>query len=323
MRASRLLRLLLLLQTRGNISAPELAAELEVSVRTVYRDVEALSAAGVPVYSQQGRGGGVRLLDGFRTRVTGLTSEEADAVLLTGLPGAAADLGLGTVLATAQLKVLAALPPEMRGRATRIADRVHVDAPGWFRRPEDTPAMAAITDALWHDRTLAVRYRRADREVRRELDPLGLVLKAGTWYLVAQSDGHIRSYRVGRILAATPTDRTFTRPPGFQLAEHWAAAQEEFARSMLRVRARCRIAADQLGLLRLFLDPAAAAEALATRGEPDADGRVEVTVRAESFDVLFHGLLPMGAHLEVLDPPELRARMAATARAVVALYADG
>jgi len=322
MRASRLLRLLLLLQTRGHLSAPELAAELEVSVRTVYRDVEALSAAGVPVYSQQGRGGGVRLLDGFRTRLTGLTSEEADAVLLTGLPEAATDLGLGTVLATAQLKVLAALPPEMRGRATRIAERVHVDAPGWFRRPDETPALAAITAALWDDRTLEVRYGRADREVSRSLDPLGLVLKAGTWYLVARHGPDIRSYRVGRILSATPTDRTFTRPPGFQLAEHWAAAQEGFARSMLRVRARCRIAADQLDLLRMFLDPAAATEALASRGEPDAEGWVEVTVGAESYPVLLHGLLPMGEHVEVVEPAELRARMAATARAMAARYAD-
>lgn len=321
MRASRLLRLLLLLQTRGHINAPELAAELEVSVRTIYRDVEALSAAGVPVYSQQGRGGGVRLLDGFRTRLTGLTSEEADAVLLTGLPEAAADLGLGTVLATAQLKVLAALPPEMRGRATRIAERVHVDAPGWFRRPDETPALATITDALWHDRTLEVGYRRADREVSRLLDPLGLVLKAGTWYLVARSGSDIRSYRVGRIRSAVATDRSFSRPPGFQLAEHWAVAQDEFARSMLRVRARCRIAADRLDLLRLFLDPAAAAEALASRSEPDDEGWVEVTVGAESYPVLLHGLLPMGEHVEVVEPAELRARMAETARAMAARYA--
>ncbi|MBF6234138.1 helix-turn-helix transcriptional regulator [Nocardia farcinica] len=321
MRASRLLRLLLLLQTRGRVSAPELAAELEVSVRTVYRDVEALSAAGVPVYSEPGRGGGVRLLDGFRTRLTGLTSAEADAVLLAGLPAAAADLGLGAVLATAQLKMLAALPPELRGRATRIAERVHVDAPGWFHRPDETPTLATVADALWHDRRLDVRYGRPDREVRRLLDPLGLVLKAGTWYLVARHEHDIRSYRVGRIHAAEPTGETFTRPAGFELADHWSTAQDEFARSMLRVRARCRIAADHLGLLRLGFDPAAVTEAFASRGEPDADGWVEVTVAAESEAVLVHGILPLAEYAEILDPPELRARLAATTHAMAARYA--
>ncbi|WP_253814844.1 helix-turn-helix transcriptional regulator [Nocardia amikacinitolerans] len=320
MRASRLVQLLLLLQTRGRISAPELAAELEVSVRTVYRDVEALSAAGVPVYSEPGRRGGVRLVDGYRTRLTGLTSEEADAVLLAGLPDAAADLGLGTVLATAQLKVLAALPPELRGRATRIAERVHIDAPGWFHRPEETPTLAVIADALWHDRRLDVRYGRKDREVRRLLDPLGLVSKAGTWYLVARHEADIRSYRVSRILDAAPTGDFFDRPDDFELAAHWAAAQHEFARSMLRVRARCRIDAKHVRLLRLGFEPAAVAEALASMGEPDAAGWVVVTLAAESYPVLAHGILPLGEYAEVLDPPELRAQLARTAAAMAQRY---
>lgn len=319
-RASRLLQLLLLLQTRGGLTAPELARELEVSVRTVYRDVEALSAAGVPVYTEPGRAGGVRLVDGFRTRLTGLTTEEADAVLLAGLPGAAADLGLGTVLATAQLKVLAALPPELRGRATRIAERVLVDVPGWFHQPDETPMLATIADALWHDRRLLVRYRRTDKVVERVLDPLGLVLKAGTWYLVARSGSTPRSYRVGRIVAAEPTGETFTRPAAFDLRAHWSEAADEFARSMLRVRARCRIAATHLRLLRLTNDPAAVAEALASAGPPDVEGWVEVVVPSESYDVLAHGLLPLGEHVEVLEPPQLRARLAATAAAMHARY---
>lgn len=320
MRASRLVQLLLLLQAGGGKTATVLARELEVSVRTVYRDVEALSAAGVPVYSEPGRGGGVRLVDGYRTRLTGLTTEEADAVLLAGLPGAAADLGLGTVLATAQLKMLAALPPELRGRATRIAERVHIDMPGWFHRPDDTPTLATLADAVWHDRRLALRYRRRDRTVDRVLDPLGLVMKAGTWYLVARDGADIRSYRAGRIDKAEPTGESFTRPASFDLAAHWATSADDFARSMLRVRARCRISPDHLALLRLSIDPAAVGEVLASASPPDESGRVEVTVPSESYDVLTHALLSLGDHIEVLDPPELRARMAAVASAMYARY---
>lgn len=314
------MQLLLLLQAGGPSTAGALAKELEVSVRTVYRDVEALSAAGVPVYSEPGRGGGIRLIDGYRTRLTGLTTDEADAVLLAGLPGAAADLGLGTVLATAQLKMLAALPPELRGRATRIAERVHIDMPGWFRHPDATPMLAVIADAVWHERRLAVRYRRGDRGVDRVLDPLGLVMKAGTWYLVARTGGDIRSYRAGRIDTAEPTGESFTRPADFDLAAHWSAAAAEFARSMLRVRARCRLSPNHLSLLRMSIDPAAVDEVFASQGRPDADGWVEVTVASESYEVLAHALLGLGAYIEVLSPPELRTRMAATSAAMADLY---
>ncbi|MFE9583070.1 helix-turn-helix transcriptional regulator [Nocardia sp. NPDC006044] len=322
MRASRLVQLLLILQTRGRTTAGELAKELEVSVRTVYRDVEALSAAGVPVYSEQGRAGGVQLVDGYRTRLTGLTTDEADAVLLAGSPGAAADLGLGTVLATAQLKVLAALPPELRGRATRIAERVHIDAPGWFRPPDETPTLNIVADSLWHDRRLQVRYGRKDKIVDRRLDPLGLVMKAGTWYLVARDGAAIRSYRVSRIIAAEPTTESFTRPDDFDLAVHWSRAADDFALSMLRVRARCRMPATHLRLLRLWHEPVAVAEALASATEPDAEGWVELTVPSESYEVLAHAILPLGEHCEVLEPPELRAQMAETAARMHARYSS-
>ncbi|MGW5456766.1 helix-turn-helix transcriptional regulator [Nocardia sp. NPDC003979] len=320
MRASRLVQLLLLLQANGGSTAGELARELEVSVRTVYRDVEALSAAGVPVYSEPGRGGGVRLVDGYRTRLTGLTSDEADAVLLAGLPGAAADLGLGTVLATAQLKMLAALPPELRGRATRIAERVHIDMPGWFHRPDETPTLATIADAVWHDRRLAITYRRGDDAVERTVDPLGLVMKAGTWYLVARVRSDIRSYRASRIVTTHFTGETFNRPTDFDLADHWQAAATDFGRSMLKVTAQCRIATAHLGLLRLMNDPAAVHAALASLGPTDPHGWADITIPSESYEVLTHALLPLANHVEVLAPPEFRAHLRTITEAMAARY---
>lgn len=314
------MQLLLLLQTRGHTTAAQLAQELEVSVRTIYRDVEALSAAGFPVYSEPGRTGGVRLIDGYRTRLTGLTIKEAEAMLLTALPRAAADLGMGTVAATAQLKMLAALPPELRGRARRIADRVHVDTPGWFNRSDETPALSAVADALWHDRELDISYRRGEREVRRSIDPLGLVLKSGTWYLLARIDRSVRSYRVSRISTATPTGETFTRPVDFDLPQQWARSRNDFARSMLRVRARCRVATTHLSWLRLMNEPAAVEEALATAGPPDTEGWVALDIRSESWEVLASALLPLGENAEVLEPAHLREKLAATAAAMHARY---
>ncbi|MGY5013455.1 HTH domain-containing protein [Streptomyces sp. 900105755] len=171
MKSSRLVAILLLLQTRGRMTAAQLAAELEVSVRTVYRDVEALGAAGVPLYGDAGHAGGYRLLDGWRTRLTGLTTAEAEALFLAGAPGPAADLGLGPVLAAAQLKVRAALPPELRGHADRISGRFHLDAPGWYADADETPYLAAVAEAVWNGRALDVRYRRwrEPTEVRRRL----------------------------------------------------------------------------------------------------------------------------------------------------------
>lgn len=173
MRASRLLSLLLLLQTRGRMTARQLAGELGVSVRTVYRDVEALSSAGVPLYGDAGHAGGYQLLGGYRTRLTGLTAAEAEAVFLSGLPGPAAELGLGSVLAAATLKLRAALPASLRENASRLSERFYLDAPGWYRRPADVPHLLAVASAVWDRQVIQVTYQRwkEPTEVTRRLEP--------------------------------------------------------------------------------------------------------------------------------------------------------
>src|ERR1700761_6798944 len=184
MGAGRLVSLLLLLQTRGRMTAQEPAGELEASVRTVYGDVESLGASGVPIYADRGPTGGYQLLDGYRTRLTGLTRDEAGTLFLAGAPGPAAELGLGSDLAAAELKLRAALPAELGERADRMRERFHLDAPGWFRAEEPTPFLGAVADAVWTGRKVTMRYLRwkAPREVTRTVSPLGLVLKAGRWY---------------------------------------------------------------------------------------------------------------------------------------------
>ena len=258
MRASRLVALLLLLQARGGMTAAELARELEVSVRTIHRDVEALGAAGVPVYAERGPHGGIRLVDGYRTRLTGMTSDEAEALFLSGLPGPAAELGLGTVVASSRLKVLAALPPELRGRATRLLERFHLDAAGWFRAGEPVPHLAAIADCVWEGRRLEIDYDRGDRIVTRTLDPLGLVLKAGTWYLVATHDDQLRTYRISRVRGAAALDERARRPDGFDLAAYWTESIATFERETPRIDVTIRVRRDAARRLEDVLDASVA-----------------------------------------------------------------
>ncbi|WP_329009769.1 helix-turn-helix transcriptional regulator [Streptomyces sp. NBC_01601] len=321
MRAGRLLSLLLLLQNRGRMTADELAAELEVSVRTVYRDVQALSAAGIPLYGEAGHAGGYALLDGYRTRLTGLTVDEAQTLFLAGLPGPAAELGLGPVLAAAELKLEAALPARLRDQGRRIRECFHLDAPGWYREADEVPHLPAVAAAVWERRAIRVRYRRwhAPQVVERRLEPCGIVLKAGRWYTVARTDDELRTYRIGQILALERLDETFDLPADFDLARHWQAHSAALQERLWQGEAEIRISPAGIARLRDF-----AAQAVidaVDRGEPEPDGRRRSVIPVESLTHAESELLRLGPEVEVLAPAELRDRVAASTRAMAALYA--
>ncbi|HEY0543377.1 MAG TPA: YafY family protein [Actinoallomurus sp.] len=322
MRASRLVSLLLLLQARGRMTAQQLADELEVSLRTIYRDVESLSAAGVPVYADRGPAGGYRLLDGYRTRLTGLTAEEAVSLFFAGMPGPAAELGLGTVLAGAELKLMAALPKGVAEQAGRIRECFHLDVPGWFHGGDPTPFLAGVADAVWTRHRLCVRYRRwkTPTPVARTLDPLGLVLKAGHWYLVARSEDGDRTYRVDRILELRTLDEVFERPGDFDLAEFWRSYLDRFRRDMFSGEAVVRFSPEGMRRLLYLLTPAVIQAARRNAGEPDAAGWVRTVIPIESVRHAHAELMRFGEEAEVVEPAELRDRMAASARAVLELY---
>ena len=318
MRASRLVSILLLLQARGQRTAAELAEELEVSVRTVYRDVQALAESGVPIYAERGPGGGVRLVDGYRTRLTGLTTDEAEALFLSGVPGPAAELGLGTVVTAARLKVLAALPPELRTRAGRVAERFHLDAPGWWQQADPVPCLGELANAVWDARSVHVRYRRDERVERRPLDPLGLVLKGGVWYLVAVSKGEPRTFRVSRVEAVEPGER-FERPRGFDLAAFWTESTARFEAETPSVAITIRVDPAALPSIERAIGRAAAATLVVPK-RPDPDGWLRVRFRHDSLEAAFADLVPRLRTVEVLSPPELRAQLAAAGRTLIARY---
>ncbi|MEV0584669.1 YafY family protein [Nonomuraea sp. NPDC050310] len=322
MRASRLLSLLLLLQARGRMTAPELAAELEVSVRTVYRDVEALSAAGVPVYADRGPAGGYQLLDGFRTRLTGLTADEASGLFLAALPGPAAELGLDRLAANAELKLLSALPPEPRSQAARLRERFHLDVPSWYRSADDVPHLAEVSEAVWGNRPLRMTYRKwGPAEVERVVQPYGLVLKGGSWYLVAAPAGASpRTYRVARILTVETLPGTFEHPPGFDLAAFWQEYSRRFMEQMYTARVLIRLAPDLDALFRYTVGEDVGAAALREASEPDAEGWRVLELPVESLTHARWVLLRLGARVEVLEPPEMRALMTEAAAELHKLY---
>ncbi|MEF9904778.1 helix-turn-helix transcriptional regulator [Streptomyces sp. P9-A2] len=321
-RADRLLSLLLLLQNRGLMTAPELAAELEVSVRTVYRDVEALGASGVPVRAARGPEGGYRLMDGYRTRLTGLTDAEAGSLFLAGLPGPARDLGLGAVLASAQLKVEAALPGELADQARRVRERFHLDAPAWFRDADPVPHLERISGAVWERRVLWTHYRRWRGEVHREVRPLGLVLKGGIWYLVALSEDVVRTYRVSRFQEVEETGDLFARPAGFDLAAYWAESSRRMEAALRQGTARLRLSPRGQKLLPMQFG-AAGVRALRDAGPPDGEGWVEVELSVESEAIAIGDLLRLGTEAEALGPPGLRQAVAGAVTVLAERYAAG
>ncbi|MFI6053820.1 helix-turn-helix transcriptional regulator [Streptomyces violascens] len=325
MRASRLIKMVLLLQARPAMTAAELARELEVSERTVTRDAQALAEAGVPVYADRGRTGGYRLVGGYRTRLTGLARSEAEVLFLSGVPGALREMGLEDAASAARLKVSAALLPSLKDAPSTAAQRFHLDAPGWWREPETPELLPAVAEAVWDDRRVRVGYRRPDRaKVERELEPYGLVLKAGVWYLCARASDEgddFRVYRLDRFTAVAVGEDRFVRDEDFDLPRFWEARAEEFARSVLRETVVVRVSpAGAARLPYVTGDRGAVREALEKGAGPDEEGRLTLTLPVESQDVAYGQLLGLGPELEVLEPAELRDRFADAARALRQLY---
>ena len=317
MLASRLLTLLMLLQTRGRMAATDLAARLEVSVRTVYRDIDALSAAGITVIAERGRSGGFRLIDGYRTELTGMTAEEAETVLLAGLPGLGSELGISHIVTAARLKLLAALPSG--ARAERVASRVHLDPAGWFRAVEAAPLLPIVARAVWDERYLQIRYRQGGEARERKVGPLGVVLKGGVWYVVAQRGGAYRSYRVSRIVAVSASNEPYSRPADFDLAAHWTQSSREYELGTYRASGTLRVSPRGQRFLDL-LGPHVTQAFAASQEPADGAGWIRCKIPLESEDFGLREIARLGEDAEIVAPPALRKAMAARLRAMLQHY---
>jgi predicted DNA-binding transcriptional regulator YafY len=320
MRADRLLSILLLLQVHRRMTAAELARRLEVSERTIYRDMDALSAAGIPVFAERGAGGGWALLENYRTNLTGLNETEIQALFLTKPARLLADLGLQQAFDAALVKLLAALPPSWetaRRGAEYARQRIYVDAGG--ASGEDVSALRTLQEAVWQERKLQFSYQRSDGSfVERLADPLGLVARGSVWYLIAVVDGAIRTYRVSRVSAARVTDMPSIRLEGFDLATYWEQSRAEFKAQLPRYPIRVR--ADPAVLPRMWY--AGRFSRIERVSAPDADGWVTVDVVFELAEDACEFALGFGPQMEVLEPAEVRAKVIAMAERTLAFYAQ-
>jgi predicted DNA-binding transcriptional regulator YafY len=322
MRADRLLSLLMLLQARGRTTAERLAEELEVSVRTIYRDIDALSAAGVPVYAERGPGGGCELIDSFRTNLTGLTKDEVRALFMLSIPAPLSDLGVSQELKGALLKLAAALPASRREDEDRVRQRIHLDWAGWFQPEEPVPHLRTMQQAVWEDRRLHLTYRLqygTQVEVERLVDPYGLVAKAGIWYLVYARDGHARVHRVSRVSDARITEERFKRPADFSLGAFWKAwcAEHEESRPYYPVTAR--VAPALVPVLPQYFGERIR-DAIAQAGPPDGEGWITLMFPFETLQAARERILGFGSAVEVLEPQALRRSVIDFAAQIVAFY---
>jgi predicted DNA-binding transcriptional regulator YafY len=319
MRASRLLSILTTLQAKGHVTAQALADECEVSLRTIYRDVEALSAAGIPVYSERGSSGGYRLLDGYRVRLNGLSVTEAEALFLAGLMRQATDLGLGPVAASARNKLLAALPAELRPAAMRA--RFHLDAPAWFAEGERLEHLPLVADAVWNEHPIVMVYQSRDAEKERMVEPLGIILKGGAWYLAAQSDGAVRTYRISRIRELQVLEQRFDYPAAFDIEAYWTRSTARYEEGLHPNRADIRLSPAGIAMMDALMPPYIRASAVIA-DEVDDRGWRRVALSVGSMEHAALEILRFGTEAEVLSPPELRARLAAIARTLAGRYGD-
>lgn len=313
-RADRLLSILLLLQNQGKLTTKQLAETLEVSERTIHRDMEALSAAGVPIYAERGNHGGWKLTDGYQTNLTGLKASEITSLLL-GYPSALlGDLGMREHFEAALQKLLAASPAAHRQDAEFVRQRIHIDGAGWRQSSESISFFPAIQDAVWQEKQLFIRYRRSHDIVERTISPMGLVAKRSTWYLVAEVDGEWRTYRISRFLDVHVLNTGFSRPAGFDLARYWEESTAQFLAALPRYPAKLQIHES-------IRDRFAEERFVQIKNtQPTRNDWAEAEVQFETLESAVEIILRYGEHLKAIAPDELRDRVMAQASAILALY---
>ena len=325
MQASRLLSILMLLQARGRMTAASLAEIAQVSQRTILRDIDQLSAAGVPLWGERGRGGGFQLQAGWSTQLTGMTEDEANALLLAGLPGPATDLGLGAAAASARLKLVASLPGALREQAARVGERLHVDPGDWYRARDRPRFLREVADAVWRGRRLQVRYESWRGASTRELEPLGLVLKAGAWYLVAADVGRAgpKIYRLASVLAlGGVASSTFKRPRGFDLARVWQELAAGSESTIRQISVRVRVSPRGMAWLANARIASVVVPAEVVGGRRRRVAWQNVVMHIESIEHGARQLLAFGGEVDVLAPKALRDELRAQAKRLLAVYAD-
>ena len=322
MRADRLLSLLMLLQTRGRMTAQDLASELEVSGRTIYRDLVALSASGVPVFAERGPGGGLSLIEEYRTSLTGLTPEEVRALFMMNVPAPLAQLGVGPQFKQALLKLSASLPDSRRLDEARSRQRIHLDSSWWFQGGQAHPCLGILQQALWQDCRLRLKIRQEffDTEFEQVIDPYGLVAKANVWYLIYARKGSLHVLRIQEIAAAEMLPDTFVYPNDFDLAEFWEKWCREYE-SRPAFIARVRLSPEALSRLPHYMEEHVY-RSLDLTALPDPEGWVVLDLPFENLIVARTRLLGLGRAVEVLEPQALRNSLIDYAGQVVDFYKE-
>ncbi|MBC8332833.1 MAG: WYL domain-containing protein [Anaerolineae bacterium] len=324
MRADRLLSLLMILQARGRVTAEALADELEVSLRTIYRDVTALSAWGVPVYTERGPGGGIALIERYRTDLTGLSKDEARALFMLSIPAPLDDLGVGQELKRALLKLAAALPSTRRGDEEESRQRIHLDWTPWFHEQEPRPHLQIIQQALWDDRRMHIQYLTEGGAwiglQEADISPYGLVAKSGVWYLIAHRHDYFIVVRVAWIQAASLLDEHFERHPDFDLSAYWERWSSQYESEKPHYPVRVRVSAALLAALQRHFGKGIQI-AFENASPPDAEGWTTLTLRFESLEDARNNLLKYGSAIEVLEPIALRFSLIDFAEQIRARYA--
>ncbi len=319
MRADRLLSIMMLLQARRQMTAEELANELEVSKRTIYRDIDALSTAGVPVYANGGPGGGYALLDSYRTTLTGLNENEIQALFMLTIPSPIADLGINQQLKAAILKLTSTITSDYPQHADYLRQRLYLDAASWFQTDEPVPHLKIVQEAAWQDRQLLLSYRRQNGTVSEQtISPYGLVAKASIWYLVAATEHGMRVYRVSRIEAVQLSQKHFTRSQDFDLARFWTDWVTGYRVSLPKYPVTLRIGPDLIPVLPYILGEGI--RSLVEQAEPDMEGWRVLNYTFEKIEEAQAYVLGMGASVDVIAPEELRVSVLKLAADVVAHY---